>query len=282
MGSLGDRRATRIVPYPGLRRVIEMTQRSAMTVPMIHGFVEFDVTEAQRRLRAHEARTGEKLSFTGFMVFCLGQAVAADRSVQALHKGYNKLEIFDDVDVSLPVERDFDGWKQPVIAIIRAADKKSYLDIHREIRAAQAAPVAEVWEGFTRFSWMPPILMRLLWPLFWWRVRRDPEFQRAFGGTVGISAVGMFAKGAGWALPIANRTQLTLGGIASKPAVVDGQIEIRDMLSVTLSFDHAIIDGGNAARFTDRLRQLVESAAGLEQVEGSDGAGGSAPGQASA
>ena len=56
---------------------------------------------------------------------------------------------------------------------------------------------------------------------------------------------------------------VTLGGIAEKPGVVDGRIQIREYLYMTLSFDHDIIDGAPAARFTQRLKELIESDYGL-------------------
>ena len=56
---------------------------------------------------------------------------------------------------------------------------------------------------------------------------------------------------------------MTVGGIGAKPAVVDGQIATRDYLNLTISFDHDIIDGAPAARFTRRLKELIESGNGL-------------------
>lgn len=56
---------------------------------------------------------------------------------------------------------------------------------------------------------------------------------------------------------------MTVGGIGEKPGVVDGQIAIRDYLSLTISSDHDIIDGAPAARFTQRLKDLIESGYGL-------------------
>ena len=56
---------------------------------------------------------------------------------------------------------------------------------------------------------------------------------------------------------------MTVGGIGEKPGVVDGHIAIRDYLSLTISFDHDIIDGAPAARFTERLKELIESGYGL-------------------
>jgi len=48
---------------------------------------------------------------------------------------------------------------------------------------------------------------------------------------------------------------------------VDGQITIREYLSLTVSFDHNMIDGAQAARFTERLKELIESGYGLMEQE---------------
>jgi pyruvate/2-oxoglutarate dehydrogenase complex dihydrolipoamide acyltransferase (E2) component len=47
--------------------------------------------------------------------------------------------------------------------------------------------------------------------------------------------------------------------------VVDGRIEIRQVLDLTISFDHDIVDGADAARFTNTLKGLIEKASGLEE-----------------
>ena len=57
---------------------------------------------------------------------------------------------------------------------------------------------------------------------------------------------------------------MTVGGIGQKPGVIDGHIAIRDYLSLTISFDHEIIDGAPAARFAERLKELIESGSGLD------------------
>jgi pyruvate/2-oxoglutarate dehydrogenase complex dihydrolipoamide acyltransferase (E2) component len=77
----------------------------------------------------------------------------------------------------------------------------------------------------------------------------------------------MFGKGSGWGIPAINfPLTVTLGGIAEKPGVVDGRIEVRQYLCVTVSFDHDIIDGAPATRFTQRFRELVEGGYGLDAL----------------
>jgi pyruvate/2-oxoglutarate dehydrogenase complex dihydrolipoamide acyltransferase (E2) component len=81
----------------------------------------------------------------------------------------------------------------------------------------------------------------------------------------------MFGEGGGWGIGTSVHTvQLLVGGIDEKPGVVDGRVEPRELLSVTLSFDHDVVDGAPAARFASRLQELVESGAGLDDL--ADGA----------
>jgi pyruvate/2-oxoglutarate dehydrogenase complex dihydrolipoamide acyltransferase (E2) component len=87
-------------------------------------------------------------------------------------------------------------------------------------------------------------------------------------GTVGITAVGMFGKGhSGWGLyPTRHSLDLVVGSIAWKPAVVEGRIEPREILHLTVVFNHDVIDGAPAARFTRRLVELIESGSGLGET----------------
>jgi pyruvate/2-oxoglutarate dehydrogenase complex dihydrolipoamide acyltransferase (E2) component len=79
-----------------------------------------------------------------------------------------------------------------------------------------------------------------------------------------MTSVGMFGNGNGWAIPFGVHTlDIALGGIVEKPGVIDGCIEIRDYLCLTISFDHDIIDGAPAARFTTRLSELIAGGFGL-------------------
>jgi pyruvate/2-oxoglutarate dehydrogenase complex dihydrolipoamide acyltransferase (E2) component len=76
----------------------------------------------------------------------------------------------------------------------------------------------------------------------------------------------MFGRGAGWGIPAASPTPLmvTVGGIGATSVVVDGQSTMREYLSLTISVDHDIVDGAPATRFTQRLKDLIESGFGLD------------------
>ena len=232
--------------------------RLSHRMPMIHGLIEVDVTSVRAHLREYKAKSGESLSFTAFLIACLAQAVEEHKVVQAMRLGRKHLILFEDVDVLTYTERAV----APMPIIIRAANSKTLREIHREIRAAQVQDDAKAVAGFNLVQYLPPFLINPLLRL----LGRNPQMMKKYVGTVGLSSVGMFGKGAGWGIPPANPPSLwvTVGGIGQKPGVVDGQIAIREYLSLTISFDHDIIDGAPVARFTQRLKELIESAYGLD------------------
>ena len=251
-----------LIPYPKMRRTMAVAMRLWQHKPMIHGLIEVDVTRAREFLREHKAKTGESLSFTAFIIACVGKAVDENKAVHAYRKGRKHLVLFDEVDVATTIERDMAGQRVPLIYVIRAANHKTFREIHHEIRADQVQDVAKLLEGFKVFQFLPTVLSTRF---LWWMLRRYPQLHKKFGGTVAITAVGMYGKGAGWGIPVAEPTlTITLGGMSEKPGVIDGQIAIREYLCMTLSFDHSISDGAPAARFTQRLKDLIESGYGLD------------------
>lgn len=238
----------------------------------IYALLEVDVTRARQLIDAHEMRTGEAISFTGYLTYCLSRAVAEDTSVQAYRRGRRHLAIFDDVDVFLPVERQDNGATVAVPHIIRGADHKELLEIHGEIRAAQSAPVPEgggLPKVFQTLMATPPPLPRLFVRLMRAAGRRDPARRVNAAGTVGVTALGMAGRRGGWGLaPAGQSLLLIVGGITRKPGVVEDRIEPRDVLDLTVAFDHDVVDGAPAARFVRRLVDLVESAHGLNDTAG--------------
>ena len=248
-----------VAPYAKMQRLEAVAYRSVQNKPMIHGLIEVDVTRARTFLRDHKANTGESLSFTAFLIACVAKAVEENKAVQAYRKGGKHLILFEDVDVYTPIERNVAGQKEIMPHIVRAANHKTFRELHHEIRAAQVQDVAKAVEGFMPIHW-PWLLLFPAFRLMVWMSERYPRIWKKYRGTVGITAVGMFGKGTGWGIALPSHSLwITVGGIGEKPGVVDGHIAIREYLSLTISFDHDTIDGAPAARFTQRLKELIES-----------------------
>jgi len=251
------------IPFPKIRRLMVDGGRLARQKHLIHGLVEVDVTSVRQAIRAHKAKTGETLSFTAFVMTCLGQAVGLNKHMQAYRTWWDKLVLFDDVDVNTMFEVEVDGRKIIRPHIIRAVNKKTFQDIHKEIREFQAGHEGSREAKFIAWFVLLPAFIRrfFLGVLF-----KSPRLLKEMNGTVSLTAVGMFGSGTGWGIPVSNHTlQVTLGGIAEKPALVDGRIENREYLCMTISFDHDIVDGAPAARFVQRLKELIEDGYGIDK-----------------
>ncbi len=258
-----------VIDLPPGRRVMINMLDLAEPKHCMYGLLEVDVTVARQFIAEHKARTGETLSFTGFLTFCLARAVNEDKAVQAYLKGRKQLVLFDDVDVGLMIERKI-GEKRALMGhVIRRANHKTYLEIHQEIRSVQSTPVPPN-RGLPAWFRFAMLLPRPLARPFNAAIRaimgHNPTIPVALGGTVGITAVGMFGEGhSGWGVfPVTQVLGLVVGSIAWKPAIVEGRIEPREMLNLTVVFDHDVLDGAPAARFTHRLVELVESGYGLD------------------
>jgi pyruvate/2-oxoglutarate dehydrogenase complex dihydrolipoamide acyltransferase (E2) component len=104
----------------------------------MYGLPEVDVTAARRFIEEHKARTGEALSFAGFLAFCLARAVDEDKAIQAFRKGSRQLVMFEDFDVGLMVEHKV-GEKRPLMGhVVQGASRKTYREIHDEIHKVQS------------------------------------------------------------------------------------------------------------------------------------------------
>ena len=252
-----------IIPFPKIRRLMVDGGRMARQKHLIHGLVEMDVTEARRLIREHKTKTGESLSFTAFIISCLGQAVDMNRHMQAVRTWREKLVLFEDVDVNTMFEVEVDGRKIIRPHILRAVNRKTLRNVHEEIRSFQHEHERGREANFIGWFVLLPAFIRRL---FLGMLFKSPHWLRDMNGTVSLTAVGMFGNGGGWGIPVSNHTlQITLGGIAEKPAFIKGQLENREYLCVTISIDHDIVDGAPAARFIQRLKELVESCYGITE-----------------
>jgi len=243
--------------------------------------LEVDVTEARECMREFKARTGESLSFTGWVIMCIGQAVSEHKHVQAMRKGSKSLVLFDDVDVSIIVERsvrrsDSSSETLPMPYVVRRSNRKTVKEISDEIRTAQTESLGagEVQLGARRnarltraFTLMPRFVRNLV---VWRRLTRDPFLAKKMMGTVAVTSVGSIGKssGYGWAIPIGvHPVVFALGSTARRPGVVGEEIAIREYLSMTVLFDHDVTDGAPVIRFIQRLNELLERGHGLDKAE---------------
>jgi pyruvate dehydrogenase E2 component (dihydrolipoamide acetyltransferase) len=213
------------------RRMAERTTESWQTVP--HFFLRRDVDAS--RLNAWRAslrgRPGyERVSHTDLLVKLCAAAVARHPRVNAR---WNAGEIVanDGVNVGIAVAIE-DGL---VVPVVHDADNLTLREIcERRIELVEAARAG----------------------------RLRPE--DVSGGTFTISNLGMYGVDAFQAIVNAPQAAiLAVGRIVDRVLAVDAAPAVRPVLSLTMSFDHRVVDGARGAEFLDTLALLAEEPAGL-------------------
>jgi pyruvate/2-oxoglutarate dehydrogenase complex dihydrolipoamide acyltransferase (E2) component len=229
----------------------------------IHSIAEVDITEPRRLIREHEESTGEKLSFTAYIVHCLAQVVSQHPHVNAFKKG-NRLITLDDVTISVLVEREFMGEKVPEPIGIKAVQELTFLHINDKIREAQHDPSTQLGKlsGMTWIRFIPGFLLKTFIRI----ADRNIKLAKRYG-KIGVTAVGMFSREPIWFIPHGSGTVLvTVGSIEKRTVVVHGKPTPREFLCLTVSFDHDIVDGAPAARFMSHFLETLKSGFHLQML----------------
>jgi 2-oxoglutarate dehydrogenase E2 component (dihydrolipoamide succinyltransferase) len=223
------------VPMTRLRaRIAERLLEAQHTQAQLTTFNEIDL-KAVMDLRAKykdgfEKKHGVKL---GFMAFFMKAAVEALKRFPVVNASIEGNDIvyheYYDIGVAVSTERGL------MVPVVRDADLKSYADIEKEIGAF----AVKAREG---------------------KISLDD----LTGGTFSITNGGTF--GSLMSTPIVNPPQSAILGMHAtkeRPMVVNGEIVVRPMMYVALSYDHRIIDGREAVQFLVTIKDSLEDPARL-------------------
>ncbi|MFX0022323.1 MAG: 2-oxo acid dehydrogenase subunit E2 [Candidatus Hermodarchaeota archaeon] len=238
----------------------------------VKGLIEFDVTNGRNRIREHEKNTRKKISFTAWLLKCIGQAASEFKEVHSMMMGKKKIIKFDDVDISITIEKTVEGVKSPMPLVVRKTNKKTVMQINDEIRKAQSEEVSgatvlgdhDIKKKMKYYLSLPKSIRLYLIK----RQLKDPIKVKQVMGTIILTSIGMFGNLYGWPIPTTNHPlAFGVGSITKKPGIVDDKVEVREYLPMSILFNHDVIDGAPAARFISRLGELLESEFGLLNLE---------------
>lgn len=220
---------SKVAPLDGMRKSIANHMRDSLAgTAQLSYFLEVDVTEAQRLRRETSRETGQVITLAHVLIMACArtlQRVPAHNSVLA----DGNVLYFEEVNIGLAVALD-DGLIVPVIrnvqdmSIFEVSDKTHDL----AVRAREN--------------------------------RLSPD--EVVGGTFTISVLGTVDG----FTPILNAGQSSILGVGrtvQKPVVRGGEIVVREMLTVSLTSDHQVIDGAVAAAFLRRFQQIIERPSAL-------------------
>ncbi|HSI93699.1 MAG TPA: 2-oxo acid dehydrogenase subunit E2 [Jiangellaceae bacterium] len=251
-----DRVPVEFHPFPTGRRFVTGAIRAGRPMALMHGLVTVDVTDARRRLRARQP----PLSLTAYVVGCVARAAADHPEVHAYRDWRGRLAVSHGVDVGVLIETHTASGPVPVGHVVRGAHRREIADISAEIRAVQADPGSGSSDRLVRRA---AVVGRVpgLTELFFRLARRSVRMH-ALSGTVAVSSVGGFGGGEGFGIgvPTVLTLSVIVGGLSTQPRVVNGEVRAREVLNLTISVDHKVVDGAPAARFAASLRELLEGA----------------------
>ncbi len=223
-------RVTTTVPIAGVRKIVsERMGISARTTARVTLFREANVTaliELREKFKAH----GLNVSYNDIFIRLCALSLREYPNVNA-RMGEGQIDILDQVNIGLSVDTD----RGLLVPVVHNADR---------LTIPQIAAETQRLVGAARNQRILPDDMD--------------------GGTFTITNLGML--GVEGFTPVINLPEcciLGVGKIVRKPVVVDNKdrVMVRPMMTLSLVFDHRVIDGAPAARFFDRIVQLTEDPA---------------------
>jgi pyruvate dehydrogenase E2 component (dihydrolipoyllysine-residue acetyltransferase) len=221
---------TEIEPLNRVRKLSAANlHRSWVTVPHVTQFEDADVTELETFRAAHRAEAearGLKLTFLPFVVKACAAALREFPHFNASldHTGENLiLKRYIHIGVAVDTEHGL------VVPVLRDVDRKQLFELAEELQQLSERARAR---------------------------RLRPEHLQ--GGSFSISSLG--GIGGTKFTPIVNHPEVAILGVSRmewRPVYRDGAFVPRRILPLSLSYDHRVIDGANAARFTNRLASYL-------------------------
>ena len=207
------------------QRLVEAQQTAAMLTTFNEANMSAVMELRNRRKEEFQERHDVRLGFMSFFTKASVGALKAFPKVNSELQG-NELVIKHYYDIGVAVNTE-EGL---VVPVVRDADKKSFADIEHDIvelgRKAREGKLS---------------------------------LEELQGGTFTITNGGIF--GSLVSTPILNVPQVAILGmhkIQERPVAVDGEIQVRPMMYLALSYDHRIVDGADAVRFLVRIKELIE------------------------
>ena len=228
-------RETKSVPMSPIRQTIASRLVAAQqTAALLTTFNEIDML-AVKELREKykddfQKKYGTKLGFMSFFVKAIVDALQEYPAINAQMDG-NKLIYHNYCDVGIAVG----GGKGLVVPVLRNAENMSFAEIEQAIRDFGA------------------------------RAQKNQiSLDELEGGTFTVTNGGVY--GSLLSTPIVNPPQsgvLGMHGIVDRPVAVNGEVVIRPMMYVALTYDHRVVDGKEAVTFLKRIKDVIEDPARL-------------------
>lgn len=231
------KRVKQSIPLTGMRQVIaDHMMHSLQVSAQLTTGTEVDMTEMVKlrdSIRKKPKFQDRRLSYTDIFVYIIARVLKAQPIMNAsLING--EIKLWEDINIGVAAALQISEHESGlVVPVLKNADKQSLLEISQAIINL----VTKAREG-------------------------KLEIDDMMGGTFTLTNTGVFGARWSWATPILNQPQvgiLQTGAIVDRVVAVDGEMVIKPMMPLILTFDHRVIDGSAAARFVFQIVELMEN-----------------------
>jgi pyruvate/2-oxoglutarate dehydrogenase complex dihydrolipoamide acyltransferase (E2) component len=234
----------------------------------VTGFLEFDVSESRTKIRAYNKSHTCKITFNAWLISVIACTLKSYETLSSYLIGKNKRILFDDINISLIIEKELNGNKVPIPLVIDKADTSSIESIAKRIKEAKDVKLSDKDIVLQRknqqleqlYYLLPGFIRRRVWKY----LLKHPKLVYKKMGNVAFTSIGMMGKVNGWFVPISvHPVCFGISSIVKKPLVIDDKIEIREVLNMTILLDHDVADGAEMARFISELSKNIEKGLNL-------------------
>lgn len=229
----------------------------------VSALLEFDVTESRKKLQSLR-KSGTTVSFNAWIIKQISNVLEKHPDASAYLYNKKKLIIFNDINVSIIVEKRVNDNKVPIPLVIENANKKSAVEITLEIEVAKNKKLADGDIVINKkatiseklYYMLPGFLRRFIWKV----MLSNPKFAYQKMGNAIVTSIGMIGRVNGWFIHKSiHPISFGIGSIIKKPVVIENEIKIRDVLNMTILVDHDLIDGAQMVRLLNDLTKQIES-----------------------
>lgn len=253
----------RIKVFPGSRIATNDVCAIGMKKHHIAAFLEVDVSDSRKKVRERRKQRGE-ISFFAWLIKAISLSIRDYSEVAAYLVNKRSIAVFNDINVSVAVEKSIDGSRVPIPLVIEKADSRSIEEITRQIREARDQVLTPrdivLRKKSGRMEHLYYALPGFLRRAFWKYLIHHPSLAYEKMGNVAITSVGGLSGVNAWFVPISvHPVCIGIGDIVKKPVVAGDQIVIREMLNLTVLMDHDVVDGMEMKKFIKRLAENISA-----------------------
>lgn len=223
-----------------------------------HHLFDTDLTAVEAD-RAERRASGKPVpSYVAYTLAAYGRSLAEYPNFNSYLRLYplTRLAIYDGVDISLTIEREWEGRRIVLLGLLRNAQEMGVEAIHQFLASRRDAPL-ESLEEFQRYKTLLKLPAFCRWHLFQIFCKPFPRLMRQIVGTTAFTSIGKF--GTTMTTPLSPRScTLSLGKVEDRPRARSGQAVVTRSVWLTLTYDHRVADGAEIAAMGDRLRERLE------------------------